>query len=331
MSNPKITIKDVAKYVGVSVTTVSHVLSNKGKISAETAQKVLQAVEVLGYTRNQTAANLRNQYSRTIGLIVNGIDSHMPNQLIAGISNTLEECGYMLFLTQCQYQDSLFHLKLKTLQEKGVDGILFASVNNTLDLSQLDLENSVPMVCIADHDIAETIDSVAINNSQASFCATEHLIQQGHRRIAYVGGVKGTACWNERIAGYELALKSNGLSKSILVVEDNNQNIEQTLHSLFTQHAQVSAVVCHDADVAVAVMNLMNRLGKNIGQSHVLDDHVALISIGEYGASSFSDLGIMTVQTDLYSVGQSAALRMMAKIERPHSPIEKMLINSTLI
>ncbi len=129
-SNKKITITDVAKHANVSVTTVSLVLSSKGRISPQTAERVHQAIEQLGYVRNQTAANLRTRSTRTIGLMVNDMNDFSTYRMVAGISDVLEQNGYMLYLTQSGYNVTLFEQKLLTLYQQGVEGVIFAPISD---------------------------------------------------------------------------------------------------------------------------------------------------------------------------------------------------------
>ena len=100
MSSKKVTITEVAKHAGVSVTTVSMVLGNKGRISPDTIEKVNAAVEELGYIRNRAAANLRSNSSEIIGLILKDISDPYYAEVAAGLSEEIEQQGYMLFLAQ---------------------------------------------------------------------------------------------------------------------------------------------------------------------------------------------------------------------------------------
>lgn len=122
----KITINDVAQAAGVSVSTVSLVLSGKGRISSATGERVNQAIEQLGFVRNRQAASLRGGQSGVIGLIVSDLSKPFYAELTAGLTDALERQGKMVFLTQGGRSGEKIDQRFDTLAAQGVDGVIIA-------------------------------------------------------------------------------------------------------------------------------------------------------------------------------------------------------------
>lgn len=183
----KITINDVALHAGVSVSTVSLVLSGKGRISPSTGQKVNAAVEQLGFVRNRQAALLRGGKTGVIGLIVSHFSDPFYAQLTAGLTGVLEAQGKMVFLTQGGRQGEHLLSRIDTLIAQGVDGIVIAGgVSNTAEINAR--VNGLPVVFASRASYLDDADIIRPDNMQAAQMLTEHLIRGGHQRIAWLGG-----------------------------------------------------------------------------------------------------------------------------------------------
>ncbi len=192
MSIKKITITDVAQQAGVSVTTVSLVLSGKGRISPTTVEKVNQAIEQLGYVRNRQAATLRGAESGVIGLILRDICEPFYAEMTAGLSEALEAHDKLLFLTQSGRDGQGLQRAFDALLAQGVDGIVLAGgIRAAAGLKEKAAEQGVPLVCVARSSGLEGVDVVRPDNMQAAKLATEFLIKRGHSQIALPVGLCG--------------------------------------------------------------------------------------------------------------------------------------------
>lgn len=224
MTIKKITITDVAQQAGVSVTTVSLVLSGKGRISSTTVTRVNQAIESLGYVRNRQAATLRGGESGVIGLILRDICEPFYAEMTAGLSEVLEEHGKVLFLTQSGRDGKGLMRCFDTLLEHGVDGMVLAGgVRMAEGLKEKAAEQGVPLVCAARSNGLDGVDVVRPDNMQAAKLATEFLIKRGHSQIAYLGGQSSSLTRAERLGAFAPRWYStaclfapNGLSSAIV-------------------------------------------------------------------------------------------------------------------
>ena len=150
----KITINDVALAAGVSVSTVSLVLSGKGRISSATGERVNQAIEQLGFVRNRQAASLRGGQSGVIGLIVSDLSKPFYAELTAGLTDALERQGKMVFLTQGGRSGEKMAQRFDTLAAQGVDGVIIAgAIDRGSELRERAAEAGVPPYVVF-HDAA---------------------------------------------------------------------------------------------------------------------------------------------------------------------------------
>jgi len=335
MSTKKVTITEVAKHAGVSVTTVSMVLSNKGRISVDTAEKVNQAVEALGYIRNRAAANLRSNSSEIIGLILKDISDPYYAEVAAGLSEEIEKQGYMLFLAQSGGSQDRFDQCLLTMARQGVGGIAFCPIGEN---QQFDIESikshALPMVCIARASVDKQIDYVGPDNTYSAKLATEHLIKQGHRRIAYIGGKSSSLCRAERIGGYCSTLMQFGLPfKPEWVVEcDKSQAAAaQTVQQLLSEHPQVTALLCHHSSTALGAVYGVNRAGRRVGKDQFIGEQVSIIGFDDVEEASLTEPPLTFIHSDAREMGRQAAKRLIDQLHTPSDQAYSLILPPQLI
>ncbi len=182
------------------MTTVSLVLSGKGRISPTTMTRVNQAIEQLGYVRNRQAATLRGGESGVVGLILRDICEPFYAEMTAGVSEVLEANGKVLFLTQSGREGKGLMRCFDMLLEHGVDGMVLAGgVRTAKGLKEKAEAQGVPLVCAARSNGLEGVDVVRPDNMQAAKMATEFLIERGHSQIAYLGGQSDSLTRAERL------------------------------------------------------------------------------------------------------------------------------------
>ncbi|OEE67332.1 Mal regulon transcriptional regulator MalI [Enterovibrio norvegicus FF-33] len=330
----KVTITDVAEHAGVSVTTVSMVLGNKGRISADTIEKVNNAVAAIGYVRNRAAANLRSNSSEIIGLILKDISDPYYAQVAAGLCEETEKQGYMVFLTQSG-DETKFEQCVLTMARQGVGGIAFcpANENQHVDVDALKAHN-LPLVCISRASVNQQIDYVGPDNASAAKMATEHLINQGHRRIAYVGGKISSLCRAERVGGYCSTLMQFGLPfKPEWVVEcDAGQApAANAVEQLLINHPQVSAVLCHYSSTAVGAVQGIHRLGRSVGTDNLFNKQISIVGFDAVQEAELSEPPITFVNSDAKEIGRQAAKRLIEQFETSDTVARKVIVAPTLV
>lgn len=205
-----ITLNDIAKTAGVSVSTVSRVVNNKTKkyrISSETRQLVLNTAKKLNYRPNELARGLRLKKTHTIGLIVPDISNPFFAQVTRIIQTNSYQLGYSLIVCNTDENLNTEIEQIELLRSKGVDGFILMPVGLNYGHIEKLLIGNIPIVLLDRCFDELKTNSVVVDNYMGSYKATEHLINYGHKRIAIIQGLTSTYTNNLRLKGYLDALE----------------------------------------------------------------------------------------------------------------------------
>ena len=332
---PKIKITDGAAYADGAVSTVSLVLSNKGRISTATIDKVNQAVAELGYVRNTAAANLRTSHSNLIGLVLSDITDPFYTEITAGISEELEQQGYLLFLAQSNHSPQKLIQCVQSMIQQGVAGIAFSPVREaTATVIAMAQQAGIPAVCLARAAMNNEVDYIGPDNHQAAVLATQHFIEQGHRHIAYIGGSGESLTRAERLGGFGSTLIQYGLPfKNEWIIETNNQqqHAATTVQQLLTQHPKITAILCHSPTVALGAIYGVKRSGKSVGKDNYIDQQVAIISFDDIAEATLIQPSLTVVSSPVREIGQQAGKRLLSKMNNNNNDIQRLILAPQLI
>ncbi|MGO2342099.1 Mal regulon transcriptional regulator MalI [Vibrio litoralis] len=335
MSIPKPKITDVAKYAGVSVSTVSLALSGKGRISEATISKVNQAIEALGYVRNTAAANLRSHTSNLVGLVLKDITDPFYMGITAGLSEQLEKQGYMLFLAQSGNDKTKQLNCLQSMIQQGVAGLIFCPVREGAQASfELIKQANIPAISIARADINANIDYIGPDNTHAATLATKHLIEQGHRHIAYLGGTGDSLTRAERIGGYCSTLMQFGLPfKNEWIVEcgKTQQQAADAAHQLLNKHPKITAILCHRSTTAIGAIYGAQSAGKTVGKDNYIGQEVAILGFDDTAEAELTTPSLSFINTSTHYIGQQAALQIIRKMQQPNLPPQRIIVPPKMI
>ncbi|MDU2022847.1 MAG: LacI family DNA-binding transcriptional regulator, partial [Leclercia adecarboxylata] len=248
----KVSIIDVAREAGVSVSTVSLVLRQKGKISEATIEKVHAAITALGYVHNVAAANLRANTSNLIGLILRDFSDSFSIKVMASIVQELEKQGFMVFLGQPLNDGEHLERCLLSFKQQGVAGVIYLASNTRhATLPTLIRQCPLPLVAVSQSLLDETCNLVMRDNRQAAHLATRYLIERGHRNIAYIGGREGDLIREQRLLGFRSAMTQNGLvfrDESAPACSDDTQAVSFATRQLLEKNNTITALLCHSPD-----------------------------------------------------------------------------------
>ena len=204
------TIKEVANDAGVSVATVSRVLNTPEKVNEETRQKVQEAIDRLHYSPNAQGRNLRVACTKNILVILPTIASDYYSRILSGIRHRADEDGYNIILGVTEGNEEVEKAYIAFLDRKVVDGVIFVSPKEGRQY----LEHYVkryPIVQCGEYGLPEGVATVAIDNRQAAYDATNYLIGLGHTKIAFIGSKEVYTSVRQRKEGFEKALEEAGM------------------------------------------------------------------------------------------------------------------------
>ena len=309
------TLKDVAKLAGVSTKTVSRVVNNQGELRKETRERVQVAIEQLGYRPNVIARSLIHQRTNTLGVVAWGIDYFGPSRTVVGIEQQAHQLEYSLFLNLMDRPDNgNSEQVLDTLITHRVDGIIWAVPevgDNRAWLESSHLEQLPPIVFLS-MEPRPGLSVVAVDNFSGAKLATQHLIDQGRRKI---GIITGPLAWweaRERYAGWEAVMhQANLATPSSLVIEGEWSATagEQGLHMLLNQEPDIDAVFASSDQIALGALSTAHRLNRQIPQD------LAIVGFDNIPESACFWPPLTTVYQRLIDVGRIAVQTLHRMIE----------------
>ena len=217
-----ITIVDVAAEANVSKSTVSLVLKGSPLIKGETADRVKEAAQKLGYVYNRRAGELRGNASNAIGVVINDLMNPFFAEVLVGIEQKLVDAGYVVLMAHTREDVTLQDKVLQSMREQNAAGIMLCPALNTpRSVLQTIQDWGIPLTVFVRNLGAGSYDFAGSDSEEGVFLATTHLLQCGHQQVAFLGGQKGVV-FTQRLAGYKKALLAKGLKFSENLVFNAN-------------------------------------------------------------------------------------------------------------
>ena len=303
--NKPATIKDIAQRLNISISTVSRSLRNAPDVSPETKQAVIALSEELNYQPNKLALSLRQKQTHTIGVIVPNLD-FVLSTMVKGIDEVALEAGYTVMVCQSNESYGREILNTRRLLDSLVDGFIISVSSETkiFDHFKKIQERGLPMV-IFDRVTPDLIaPSVRIDNEEGGFLATEHLLEQGFKRIAILAGPLNLGISNSRLDGYLKALKKHKIKREdkLIVYCDFNQDYAYyaTLE-LLALKKRPDAIFTISDRMAIGAMLAIKERGLKMPQD------IGLVGFNNEPVVSLVTPGISSVDMPSFELGKAAA------------------------
>jgi len=325
------TIKDLAKELGISASTVSRALRDHPDISDATKKRVVEAAEKFHYQPNQLAQALQKKSSNTIGVIVPEIRHHFFSNVISGIEEIAYEHGYTIMV--CQSNETLAReiINTQALIANRVAGLLIAISSETTRYDHLRsvLHQGVPIVQF-DRVVEELPTSkVIVDDYKASYKAVSHLIESGYQRIGHLAGQEGIALNQHRYEGYRDALRDNGLELEEkfhlhggYCEEDGRRGAERYL----AMDELPEAILAINDPVAVGVFTKFKEVGVRI------PDDVALVGFSDTPAAALIEPALTTTFQPAFKMGKTAVSLLLKQFEAEGEFVpETVILNTRLL
>lgn len=329
-SRKKITLKDVAHHVGVSKSTVSLVLQESASVNEKTRERVLQGIEETGYVYNRKAAGLRQTNNDgLIGVIVNGMNTPYTTEFMSELEHSsLEQDILPMFASSGERLEQQNKL-LKLYMEHNVGGFIMCPTPGTTN-AMLDKmwRNGFPIVQVMREVPFSQFPSVIAENRKGTYEATQHLINLGHQRIAFLGGTEEISDYHERLAGFMDAMNEAELkvpSPYIVPVLQSRAAGHDALEQVLKYDKKVSAVVCFSDIMAYGVFNKAHELGLVIGKD------LAVIGFDDLPDSSLIYPGLTTVSVHAGDLARRALKLLQGYLGDKHMPATREVLPAKLI
>lgn len=312
----RVTLKDVAKMAGVSVGMASRVLGGYGSYSETTKERVSAAAEALGYRPNALARSLRLGRSKAIGLVTSNIQSYAWTTFICGFEAAAASHGYQVILGATYDDPATERAYLRSLQERNVDGIIVAPVEENLDLVEMLVDSGMPVVLIGAEDLSLKAPCINVDNRSFARQATQHLLDLGHRRIGIVAGSLAVPSGKLRLLGYQDALIAAGIEVEGELIGIGNFGFEPAYAAtiaLLDQETPPSALlVCNELMAGAALQALKDR------DFHI-PEQMSIVAFDDPAWTSFHRPGITTVRTPHAEMAELALKILLARLNDPDS------------
>ncbi|MDQ0861912.1 LacI family DNA-binding transcriptional regulator [Bacillus sp. V2I10] len=256
-------IQDVAKLADVSIATVSRVINNQGGVRRVTEERILKAIEELGYIRSAAARTMKRKETNTIGVIVPDIKNPFFPLVMAGIEQKAREKEFFTILSSTNESPKVEEEIVKNFIERGVDGVIITTANENGDHLKLLQEQGIPVVAV-DRSIKKfKVDTVLVDNKKGSYQAVQHLILQGHEKIAIICGPQSTTPGLERFLGYKKALEDYNIEldeRYVMHGDFGEQSGIESTKKLFELDDQPTAIFSSNNLMTIGCMKALDEL-----------------------------------------------------------------------
>lgn len=329
MSRENITIKDIARELGISPSTVSRALKDHPDISQATRDAVNELAERWNYRPNPIALSLKSGSSKTIGVIIPDVVHYFFSTVISGIEDIVYQRDYNMIL--CQSNEMWEHevKNIRTLLSSRVDGILASVAKTTTDFSHYRniLEKDMPLVFF-DRAVEELkTDSVVIDDEAGAYKAVNHLLRTGKKQIVHLAGPPHLAIALHRLEGYTRAMKEYRLtpSKDDILRCDDIESAERMIPGMLKRTPRPDAFFAVNDLTAAQTMMIVKRHGLRIPED------IAVVGFTNSQIATLTDPGLTSVDQKGFQMGQEAARLLIDRIEKPRGPIQNKVITSELV
>jgi LacI family transcriptional regulator len=316
------TQSEVAKKAGVSFITVSRVINNKGNVREETRERVLEAIKELNYYPNSLGRGLNSNKVDTIGIMIAtliGVNIHSTqfyNELMSGIEGTCIFNSYDILISTQKKYPGVEYDYLKLYFERKIDGIIMVSPDiSDLQLKQIE-SDKIPCVIINSRADNYRISYIDVDNRGAVNKVGDYLIQNGHRKIAFLKGIENNHNAEDRLAGFYDVIKKYNLDIPDSWILEGDFTVEggrRAIHTLMAQDNPPTVLICANDQMALGVM----AEAKNIGLK--IPDDLSLIGFDGIEAHRYTTPILATMRQPLTEMGAIAAEILFEQLKDPNS------------
>jgi LacI family transcriptional regulator len=325
MVSINITIKDVARELGVSYSSISRALNGKEGVSKETRDKILEAAERMGYQPNDLARGLVNKISKTVGVIIPDINNPFFGEIVAGITDASNENEYTIFLCISGWDPQIEKEYFNTLRKKRVDGIILKSAGKNEDYDDI----KSPLMIVERYSKFNEKDSVEVDNEMGGYLAAKHLLDCGYKNLAFILGKEDHSASSRRRRGAEKAMEQYGMTMNKDLVSEGKFTIEggrQAAKTLFESGHPIDAIFCMNDLIALGVLQYCDESNINV------PDEVGVVGYDNISYAGLPQIQLTTIHQPKYELGKMLFETLLEEIQNQDTkrPTKKIILNPEL-
>ena len=322
---PTATVHEVARVAGVSAATVSRLLNGTAKVSDDKRQAIEEAIERLNYKPNVLAQNLKTGSSRTIGILTQSLASGYFADAMAGVDEALQGTGYAPLIVSGHWHADEEAERIELLIARRVDGLVILS-GNLKDEQILALSEQVPIVAFGRDLQGPRTYGFCLDNYRGACDAVEHLVERGHRDIAFIAGPSEHRDALARLAGYRDTLAKHGIKpqrKLVLPGDFSESGGLQAVERLLASGQRFTAIFASNDLTAYGARLALFRRGIAV------PDEVSVVGFDDLHSSMYTTPPLTTVRQPLFDVGQRLGRAILRMIRQ--QPLELEVPEPTLV
>lgn len=318
-------LQEIANKLGISVSTVSRVVNNKGSVKESTRQEVLRALEQYGYSPNFLARGLKTNQTKTVGVIVPDITEGLFGNIIKGINDMMDVRGYSVVFCDSDEDVKKEEKYLRYLRDICVDGLIVAMVSSNEQIIREIFGKKRPIVMIDNiFDHQDMYDSVTIDNFQAGYRGTEYLIQKGHTQIGVIVGSQEQSTGRDRLKGYLSAMENYHLpvQKGFVQSGDYKENSGYDAMQVFMQRFPLmTAVFATSSKMTFGAAKALRekRLQYN--------ENISLLGFDVVDEMGLIHPGITSIIQPDRRIGYMAAELLLNRLENPANAVQRVFVD----
>jgi LacI family transcriptional regulator len=328
----KITLKFLAKHLGLSPTTVSVVISDSplaSTIAENTKRRIWEAAEQFNYRPNLFARYLHGKRTYCVAVLVPDIGDEFSSSLISGIEKRLAQQGYFYFVVSHRGAPELIDKSPDTLLDRGVEGMIFINTPLTRSLP-------VPVIAISDITEADGVSSIVINNARAANLALKHLTKLGHERIAFLRGPRGNGDSEDRWDCLQQAAKELNvhidpkLTRELGRYPECNKTTMSDLgyhaaRELLSSSPEFTALVAFNDGSAIGAIRAFRDAALKVPED------ISVLGFDDIEQAAFNVPRLTTIRQPLMRMGELAASSLIKRIEQPELKTENVVVEPKLV
>jgi DNA-binding LacI/PurR family transcriptional regulator len=327
MSNPRPTIRDVARKAGVSHQTVSRVINGRESVLPETRALVETAIEQMGYHPSAIARSMAHGHTHTLACISPNLTDYTFASVIEGAETEARQQGYFILSSSASDPEAFHGLVNELVGHRRVDGLIV--INPYADERYKFLPKDFPLVFVGARSHDEQVCSVALDDEKVAYEATRHLISLGHTNIAMITGPMEEDCSQDRTEGYQRALQEAGIppfDETMIIEGDWSATSGQSALQSFVEQGRVpSAIFAQNDRMAMGVLRAARDANLKI------PSQLAVIGVDDMPLSSYFDPPLTTMRQDMPLIGQKATRMLLEIIQNKTSAVREVKLPAQLV
>lgn len=305
---------DVAQLAGVGKMTVSRLLSGSAKVSKATADRVHRAIRMLNYQPNELARSLRSVHSKTIALILPYLYDPFFATCAHAISTVATQHGYSVLITTSDEKTEIERKQASLMLRRRIDGMIIIPAPRAEEYLRDEMFSRTHIVTLDRPAPDSRFDSVVVNNRAGARAGVTHLIEHGHRKIAFFGLSKGLFTFQARYAGYREAMTRAGLTPETYIDCTSPENTVTTVHSLLTEPDPPTALFAGNNLTMRYMLHALNVLRIDV------PGKIALAGFDDFDIADVLQPALTVVRQPVYQIGEMGANLLFERISRGQFP-----------